>query len=229
MASKEFINVLKFFINFSHSKLRLIPIHFQSKRNNEKLVAYTKLPKSSKFFWYSILSISLFVSVSELCDNIKSSETSFVKIVYHAFLLFSKWVGYTVILLFNINAHEICQFFNCFYNTKPSNNLSTNHGLIPKRNIKYNKDKIFYILTLGCAITECSFYSIFVPTVVLALPWLHCNRYGQMFGAFECSSHYFRPYIFAIQIVFLVPIAPIISTCCLVTLKEINTRLQNLW
>lgn len=231
MHSSQVLNVLKFLINFSHKELALVPIHINSKRKNESVVKYTKLKSSSIYFWQITLTFSFIGSILELFYHVNKTERNFVKILFHAFLLFAKWCGYTFVLFSNTNASSFPQFLNCLYKNKCGKEIVSKSKIKGKRHVKHGNE-VFNILTVVSALGVCSFYLIFVPVVVFVMPWLHKDFYSDILGTFECSSLYFRTYLLVTQIVFVAPvwiISPIMSTCCLVTLQEISTRLQNLW
>lgn len=224
MHSSQVLNVLKFLISFSHKQLALVPIHIHTKRKNESVVKYTKFKNSSIYFWQITLTFSFIVSILELFYHVNKAERNFVKIIFHAFLLFAKWCGYTFVLFCNINAASFSQFLNCLY--------KTNCEVIAWKSKIKDGNEIFNILTIVCALGVCSFYLIFAPIAVFAMPWLHKDSYSVILGTFECSSVYFRTYLLVTQLVFLAPVwimGPIMSTCCLVTVQEISTRLQNIW
>ncbi len=180
--------------------------------------------------WCVIMLASLIQTVFELHHNFTSTKSSLIIIFYHTFLLLSKSGSYLLLVVFHKNKADICFLLNSFCN---DNILKSPPPYLNKNDIlNVTKNKLFFVLLVTCAISVVVFYIILYPIGVFAMPCLHKSCLVVYDYQIKCISPLFRTYIATVQLAFVIPVASIssiVTTSCLLTLKEICTTLKILW
>lgn len=233
MASNEVLEALALLFNFSSAKLYLIPLYFHKCKDNKVIVKYHKFKKSTTLFWSLLMSISLAITATELYNSCTSKNSkSILKILYHTFLLLSKLGSSTALFTLNKKVVKLSHLFNCFFTENfskfwMSNKQKGNHG----KTSYLSENKIFFIFIVFEGIAVSIFYIICVPFVAFCIPSLH-NLFRFPIDFRNTSPVLFRLYVLLFQIIFNIPVgmtAAMTAICCLVTLNQISTRLQELW
>lgn len=228
MATTEVLNLLSQFYNYGTNSLGLFPLYFRkSTRTNSFTVRIINISKPTKSCWSAILCISLAVSCLELYLSSTVSKTkNILKILYHGFLLLSKFGAYSCIYVFHNKIFELMQLWKYLCSKQLARvQLHANKNFLLKKSNK------FYLLIIMCTFSMFIFYLIFLPIVVVTLPCLHDALIISYFFP-SCNESSFRLFLLLTQLIFLVPITatgPIVSATGLVTLKEISIVLNYLW
>lgn len=223
MATKQVLELLAFTFDYASSSLKLLPIHFFKQKSNHWKVTNVRIDKRIKHLWTIIFLSSVFLTFMEIyLSLLQTKPMNLLNVFYHVFQLLAKLAIYSSILMFNFKSSEITHFFNCI--------TKTGELGFQNSNIAISGLKVYTFLVQICAFSTFIFFLLLPSVVVAAVPCIHdtlLNKY--LFGS--CSSFSFRLFLLLVQMLFLLPIsavAPVATTSCLMTLKEIGISLEYL-
>ncbi len=226
MAGKNIFELLRVAFYYSSNILKLTPTSISRVNHQQWIVSCISISKRIKCLWCLTLAVSFLITIAELYLSLyDTSSRKLFKILYHTFQFLVKAASNTLIYTFNIKSIEISFFLKCIFKKYSTVDLPQFQGL------KSADSKLLQMFAYFIAITNFVFMSIFLPLVFLLLPRLH-ESFCIQFLCDSYNSIWFKVYLFAIQMLFLLPISAIgtvATTPCLVALGEINFALRNLW
>lgn len=183
--------------NLSCNRLQLTTVCFQERNSRDISLAFVKKRRSSQYFWFLIMAVSMITTFHDLFQYSKCySSRKIVKLFYHAFLCFCKLDAYTVVYDFTKNSHQISHLFNC---------LQINKLYLKRRQYRPNncdekqynssEEKHLLFLLISCALAIASAFLICAPAIIVLLPCLHANSIINIFGIKDCNSALYRIYL----------------------------------
>ncbi len=226
MSSKVAIEITNYSFWFSCSKLRIFPLQIKFYPGYVFVEHQHRYSTHCIYFWRIFLFISWLITTFELYSGLNFSDTkNLVKILYHLHFFVTKTACIPIAFACQTKSEIIAKLLNSIW----QNNVS--YFIRKPRTSSNTKDKLFVMLLLSSTLGFILFYLLFCPAIAFVLPCLHDTPLLHLLPI-SCSTGSFRLVIYFVQFAFMLPIAAMyISTApvLLVALKELNTKLGNLW
>ncbi len=209
-------------LNSKTFSLHPIQIYFT---NNQPNIFKTSISRRKQYFWLTLLILSFTKTTIELYHNLNCKNKNLLSVLFHLFLLLSKFTAFLWIFVFNVRSSEIIQMLRyfCLHPVKFVEPLVEKQSYTnAKTEFKFNCFIIIGVISLY------GFYMFFIPICSLFYPCLHSS----LSSLASCSNTTFRVTIFMFQIFVLAPVTSMGCTgmcICLVTKKEFYINLEFVW